>query len=111
MTRPIKTALLGGLIAISGVFGLVTAAPADERGAEPTVSSRVDSTLSSAQRRDRTNGGRREDGGLLDDIGLSSLSEIPWDAFGLGIVMSALVGAGGGFIYAGIAEPKDKEGA
>lgn len=51
---------------------------------------------------------KKEDGGLLDDIGLGSLDEIPWDAFGLGVVLSALVGAGGGFIYAGIAEPREK---
>ena len=54
--------------------------------------------------------------GLLDKVGLGSLRDVPWDAFPAALALSALIGAAGGFVYAGIVgggpaedEPTDRE--
>lgn len=38
----------------------------------------------------------------LDQIGLGSLDKIPWEAFPIALGLSALIGAAGGFVYAGL---------
>ena len=40
--------------------------------------------------------------GVLEKVGLGSLEDIPWEAFPPALVLSALIGAAGGFVYAGI---------
>jgi hypothetical protein len=107
MTTPIK-GLLAGLIFFAAALLPVLAGPAEAANFD-----RTEAILSSAEAGDlapEAQGRKKKEknGGLLDDIGLGSLDEIPWGAFGLGMVLSALVGAGGGFIYAGIAEPREK---
>ena len=109
MTTPIKGLLWGTFcFALPALLSAVWAQPADAVRKEPTglvVADEAGGAPAQAQgRREK----KKRNGGLLDDIGLGSLDEIPWDAFGLGMILSALVGAGGGFIYAGIAEPREK---
>ena len=43
-----------------------------------------------------------KDEGLLDRLGLESLDEIPWEVFPVALLLSAVVGAAGGLIYAGL---------
>lgn len=38
----------------------------------------------------------------LDKIGLGSLDKIPWEAFPIALGLAALIGAAGGFVYAGL---------
>lgn len=107
MTTPIK-ALLAGLFFVAATLLPGLGGPAEAADLDTT-----EVVLSSAERvglapQAQARKKKEKDGGLLDDIGLGSLDEIPWGAFGLGMVLSALVGAGGGFIYAGIAEPREK---
>ena len=46
---------------------------------------------------------------LLDQIGLSSLDEIPWETFPVALGLSALIGAAAGFIYAGLMGNRDEK--
>lgn len=39
---------------------------------------------------------------LLDKVGLGSLRRVAWEAFPAALALSALIGAAGGFVYAGI---------
>ena len=43
---------------------------------------------------------------LLDQFGLNSLDEIPWEAFPVALGLSALIGAAAGFVYAGLVGTK-----
>lgn len=109
MTTPIK-GLLSGAFCL-GLLALLPAVWTPPAGAEPKDPTGLVVAEEGAEASAQAQGRRakkKKDGGLLDDIGLGSLDQIPWDAFGLGMVLSALVGAGGGFIYAGIAEPKEE---
>ena len=40
--------------------------------------------------------------GLLDQLGLTSLDDIPWRTFPIALGLSALIGAAAGFVYAGL---------
>ena len=109
MTTPIKGPAIGTLCLAAALLPALWSAPAEASRPDPNESTVTDGEAAEIEvqaqgRRKKT----EKDGGLLDDIGLGSLDEIPWDAFGLAMVLSALVGAGGGFIYAGIAEPREK---
>ena len=106
MTTPIRGLLTAGLLIAAALVPALAGTEATEKELPMAAAEGASAeTAPAAQgRRDK----RNKDGGLLDDIGLGSLDEIPWDAFALAMVLSALVGAGGGFIYAGIAEPKEK---
>lgn len=43
-------------------------------------------------------------GGWLDALGVSSLKDVPWAAFPVGLALSALIGTVGGIIYVGLVE-------
>lgn len=106
MTTPIK-GLLSGAFCLA-LLSAVWAPPAGPERKETTALVVADEVAEGPAQAQGRRAKKGKDGGLLDDIGVGSLDEIPWDAFGLGMVLSALVGAGGGFIYAGIAEPREK---
>ncbi len=44
----------------------------------------------------------KDEGGWLDALGLSSLEDVPWEAFPVGLALSALIGTVGGIIYVGL---------
>ena len=45
---------------------------------------------------------KSKDEGLLDKVGLGSLEDLAWGALPAALALSALIGAAGGFVYAGI---------
>ena len=47
---------------------------------------------------------------LLDQFGLDSLGEIPWETFPVALGLSALIGAAAGLVYAGLVGKKDRRG-
>ena len=51
---------------------------------------------------------RTDRGGLIERLELDSLAEIPWDAFIVGLSISAALGAVGGVIYAGLRPPEEE---
>lgn len=57
-----------------------------------------DSTCELAQR------AREDDETLLDKVGLGSLRDVAWEAFPVALGLSALIGAAGGFVYAGLSK-------
>ena len=106
MTTPIKGLLMGAFcLSLLPIAWTSPAYAKQDKATETVLIGKAEEAAVQAQGRRAK---RRNNGGLLDDIGLGSLDEIPWDAFGLGMVLSALVGAAGGFIYAGIAEPREE---
>ena len=83
------------------VVGVLTA------GIQPTTHARAsacraddsrcaESTTSAAKKRPKA------DDGVLDKIGLGSLEDLPWQTLPLALGLAALIGAAGGFVYAGL---------
>ena len=51
--------------------------------------------------------GTRANDDFLDKIGLGSLKALPWETLPAALALSALVGAGGGFVYSGLASTRN----
>ncbi len=51
--------------------------------------------------------GKETNDGLLDQVGLGSLEELPWSTMPLALALSALIGAVGGFVYSGLVGPSE----
>ncbi|MDQ4144957.1 MAG: hypothetical protein M3198_14700 [Actinomycetota bacterium] len=80
------------LVAFTALLVIAVAHPA---AAVPRCGERDCAAFVAAARRDRSEG-------ILDKVGLGSLEDIPWEALPVALGLSAIIGAAGGFVYAGI---------
>lgn len=88
--------MIAALVVTALGFDLRSAAPAGALNC-PIAESSCDPKAPVAAKRAKDSAD-----GWLDEIGLGSLEDLPWETLPLALGLSALIGAAGGLVYSGL---------